>query len=130
MQSSKTIAGLVGPSMLLIAAVVLVNIKLFPRLVDEILLNPLLVILAGIITFVAGLAIVRAHNRWEKGWPVIITLIGWLCIIGGLVRSMFPVLLAQMAVRIIRIPGILLVAAIIMLLLGAFLSFKAYRRTS
>jgi cytochrome bd-type quinol oxidase subunit 2 len=130
MQSSKTIAGLVGPSMLLIAAVVLVNIKLFPRLVDEILLNPLLVILAGIITFVAGLAIVRAHNRWEKGWPVIITLIGWLCIIGGLVRSLFPVLLAQMAVRIIRIPGILLVAAIIMLLLGAFLSFKAYRRTS
>jgi cytochrome bd-type quinol oxidase subunit 2 len=128
MEKSKTIAGLVGPSMLLIGAVVLLNIKLFPRLVDEILLDPLLVILAGVITFVAGLAIVRAHNRWEKGWPVIITLIGWVCIIVGTIRALFPVLLAQMAVQIIHIPGILPVAAIIMLALGVFLSYKAYRR--
>ncbi len=128
MDNSKTIAGLVGLSMLLIGAVVLLNIKLFPRLVDEILLNPLLVILAGVITFVAGLAIVRVHNRWENGWPVIITLIGWACIIVGIIRALFPVLLAQLVVQIIRISGILPVVAIIMLALGAFLSYKAYRR--
>jgi cytochrome bd-type quinol oxidase subunit 2 len=130
MENSKSIAGLVGPSLILVGAVVLLNMKLFPRVVDEALLSPLLVILAGVITFVAGLAIVRAHNRWEKGWPVIITLIGWVCIFGGIVRALFPVLLAQMAVQIIRIPGMLPIAAIIMLVLGAFLSFKAYRRVT
>lgn len=128
MENSKTIAGLVGPSMLLAGALVLLNMKLFPGMVAEIMRNPLLVILAGFITFVVGLAIVRAHNRWTKGWPVIITIIGWICILGGLLRALFPVLVAQIAVRVIRVPGILPVAAVIMLALGAFLSFKAYRR--
>ncbi|HVC37155.1 MAG TPA: hypothetical protein VNF46_02015 [Gammaproteobacteria bacterium] len=130
MENSKTIAGLVGPSMILAGAVVLLNMNLFPGMVAEIMRNPLLVILAGFITFVAGLAIVRAHNRWTKGWPVIITIIGWICILGGLLRALFPVLVAQIAVRVIRVPGILPIAAVIMLALGAFLSFKAYRRGS
>jgi len=130
MENSKTIAGLVGPSMLLAGALVLLNMNLFPGMVAEIMRNPLLVILAGFITFVVGLAIVRAHNRWTKGWPVIITIIGWICILGGLLRALFPVLVAQIAVRVIRVPGILPVAAVIMLSVGAFLSFKAYRRGS
>lgn len=130
MENSKTIAGLVGPSMLLAGALVLLNIKLFPGMVTEITRNPLLVILAGFITFVVGLAIVRAHNRWQKGWPVIVTVIGWVCILGGLLRALFPVLVAQIAARVIRVPGILPVAAVILLALGAFLSFKAYRRGS
>src|SRR5487761_89378 len=99
MENSKTIAGLVGPSMLLAGALVLLNMNLFPGMVAEIMRNPLLVILAGFITFVVGLAIVRAHSRWTKGWPVIITIIGWICILGGLLRALFPVLVAQIAVR-------------------------------
>ncbi len=128
MENSKMIAGLVGPSMILIGAVVLLNMQLFPRVVEEAMLSPLLVILAGLITFVVGLAIVRVHNRWTKGWPVIVTVIGWICILGGLLRALFPVLVAQIAVRVIRVPGILPIVAVIMLALGAFLSFKAYRR--
>ncbi|MHB8405529.1 MAG: hypothetical protein ACYDCJ_08920 [Gammaproteobacteria bacterium] len=128
MENSKMIAGLVGPSMLLIGAVVLLNMQLFPRVVEEAMLSPLLVILAGLITFVVGLAIVRVHNRWTKGWPVIVTIIGWICILGGLLRALFPVLVAQIAVRVIRVPGILPTVAVILLALGGFLSFKAYRR--
>ena len=128
MENSKTIAGLVGPSMLLAGALVLLNMNLFPGMVAEITRNPLLVILAGFITFVVGLAIVRVHNRWTKGWPVIVTIIGWICILGGLLRALFPVLVAQIAVQVIRVPGILPTAAVIMLALGGFLSFKAYRR--
>jgi len=125
MENSKTIAGLVWPSMILIGAVDLLNMQLFPRVVEEAMLSPLLVILVGLIAFVVGLAIVRAHNRWIKGWPVIVTIIGWVCILGGLLRALFPVLAAQIAVQIIRVPGILPIAAVIMLALGAFLSFKA-----
>ncbi len=35
---------------------------------------------------------------------------------------------AEIAVQVIKVPGILPTAAVIMLALGAFLSFKAYRR--
>jgi hypothetical protein len=32
------------------------------------------------------MAIVRAHNRWSRGWPVLVTLVGWVAIFGGLFR--------------------------------------------
>ncbi len=40
--------------------------------------------------FVAGLSIVRAHNRWKDGWPVLVTLMGWFAILGGLARMFAP----------------------------------------
>jgi hypothetical protein len=36
---------------------------------------------------VAGLAIVRAHNGWKEGWPVLVTVLGWFAILGGLVLA-------------------------------------------
>jgi hypothetical protein len=77
--------------------------------------------------FVAGLAIVRGHNVWTGGWPVVVTIFGWLAILGGLARMLFPVQLAEIAVGVVQAPGVLPTAAIAQLLLGAFLSFKAYR---
>jgi hypothetical protein len=38
---------------------------------------PPVVYLSGVLMFVAGLAIVRAHNHWAKDWTVLITLTGW-----------------------------------------------------
>ena len=48
------------------------------------------VYLNGPILFVAGLAIVRAHNFWNWRWPVLITLSGWAALIGGLWRMTEP----------------------------------------
>src|ERR1039458_1260312 len=56
--------------------------------------------LVGILLFVAGLAIVRAHNRWIRGWPVLVTLVGWAAIFGGLFRMLAPE--AQRAFRMSR----------------------------
>jgi len=49
------------------------------------------VYLNGTLLFVAGPAIVRAHNRWTRGWPALITLVGWLAMLGGLGRMVAPV---------------------------------------
>jgi hypothetical protein len=42
--------------------------------------------LSGVLMFVAGLAIVRAHNRWCADWTVLVTLSGWLALALGSVR--------------------------------------------
>ncbi len=36
--------------------------------------------------FVGGLAIVRAHNRWQRDWTVLATLVGWFFLLLGLFR--------------------------------------------
>jgi hypothetical protein len=49
-----------------------------------------LIYLNGTLLFVAGVSSVRVHNRWTRGWPVIVTLVGWVAILGGLFRMFAP----------------------------------------
>ena len=90
MTTSKTIAGLIGPTFVAIAASMLLNIGSFPALAEQVSRDPALIFVSGILLFVAGLAIVRVHNRWTNGWPVLVTVLGWLFVLGGLARMLFP----------------------------------------
>src|SRR5271165_6189645 len=82
MSESKRIAGLVGPT---IVAMIVSEFPLVqPHLYDAQI--PPVVYLSGVLMFVAGLAIVRAHNRWARDWTVLITLSGWFGIVLGLIR--------------------------------------------
>ena len=47
---------------------------------------PPVVYLSGVLMFVAGLAIVRVHNRWARDWTVLVTLAGWFSGTLGLFR--------------------------------------------
>jgi hypothetical protein len=126
--TSKTIASLMGPTLVAIAAAMLLNFASFPELVEQISRDPSVIFLSGILLFVAGLAIVRAHNIWAGGWPVLVTVLGWLAILSGLLRMLFPIRLAAMAAAVAQRSGGIIAGAIVLLVLGAFLTFKAYSR--
>ena len=122
MPNSKRIAGLLGPT---IVAMVVAEFPLVqPHLYDAQI--PPVVYLSGVLMFVAGLAVVRAHNHWAANWTVLITLSGWFFLLLGLVR-MFAASAYQRgsartsATVFIVLEGILLVGGLIM-------TFKAYTR--
>jgi hypothetical protein len=128
MTTSKTIAALLGPTLIATAVMVLANLSVMPMLVDELSRSPMLVVLAGYAAFVPGLAIVYFHNRWTGGWPVLVTLFGWLSLVVGLIRMTFPMRLAKVAAQAApTITSVLPAIGVIFLLIGGFLSFKAYR---
>ncbi|MGY1669827.1 hypothetical protein [Geodermatophilus sp. SYSU D00710] len=83
-EESRRIAGLVGPALVAITASEAVNLDLVRRQhrTDS--------YLDGSVVFVAGLALVRAHGHWVRGWPVLITLTGWAALLGGLARMFSP----------------------------------------
>lgn len=128
MPVSKTIAGLIGPTLVAIAAAVLLNLDFFPVMAQQVSREPALIFLSGILLFVAGLAIVRVHNVWTGGWPVLVTVLGWLAMIGGLVRLFFPGFVASLAARIGPSIAPIVATAAVCFLVGAFLSYKAYGR--
>src|SRR6266581_1815345 len=66
MTTSKTIAGLIGPTLVAIAASMLLNIGSFPALAEQVSRDPALIFVSGILLFV-----LRVHNRWTNGWPVL-----------------------------------------------------------
>jgi hypothetical protein len=129
MTTSKTIAALLGPTLVASAAMVLANLDAMPGLIKGMSQVPMLIVISGYVAFVPGLAIVYFHNRWTGGWPVVITLFGWLSLVVGLIRLVFPMQLAGiMAKAAPTLPGVLPVIGIVFLLIGGFLSFKAYGR--
>lgn len=72
MENSKRIAGLIGSSLIAITIPEALNVHIWAaNIAPAIHFN-------GALLFVAGLSIVRAHNHWIRGWPVIVTLVGWL----------------------------------------------------
>jgi hypothetical protein len=108
---------------------VLANLDAMPGLIKGMSQVPMLIVISGYVAFVPGLAIVYFHNRWTGGWPVVITLFGWLSLVVGLIRLVFPMQLAGiMAKAAPTLPGVLPVIGIVFLLIGGFLSFKAYGR--
>ena len=73
METSKVLAGLIGPTLVAAGASMLLNLGSLPALIGQASGDAALILTTGMFTFVAGLAIVRVHNRWSGGWPVIVT---------------------------------------------------------
>lgn len=76
--------------------------------------------------FVAGLAVVRAHNLWVWNWTVLVSITGWFALALGLVR-MFGASQYQQAAAgagsnvFIVLEGVLLVVALV-------ITYQGYRR--
>lgn len=122
MANSKQIAALLGPTMvaMLVAEFPLVQ----PHLYDA--QTPPVVYLSGVLMFVAGLAIVRAHNIWVRNWTVLVTLSGWFCLLLGLVRMFVAGQYRQATASTSSWVFVLLEGCL--LLVALFITFKAYRQ--
>lgn len=120
--TSKRIAGLMGPA--LIAIVVSELEFLQPHLYDK--QTPPVVYLSGTLFFVAGLAIVRAHNRWMLGWPVLVTLMGWFAVLGGLFRMFAASSYSQAYSQTVQNSSVVLFVQAALLLIGIILTINAY----
>ncbi len=58
---------------------------------------------------------------------MIITLIGWISIVRGVVRILFAPYIMKNAPKLLKTQGLLMGIAIVMLVLGAVLSYYGYR---
>jgi hypothetical protein len=119
---SRQLAGLLGPTLIALSITEVLNLGIWtnvpaPALAPVIYLN-------GTVLFVAGLAVVRAHNRWVLNWPVLVTLVGWVVMLGGLFRMFEPVSGQLPEQKPAAAYGVF----VAMFVIGAVLAFKAYRR--
>ncbi len=52
--------------------------------------HPATVLLAGTIYLIIGILIIISHNIWTLDWRIIITIVGWLSLIRGIIWTTFP----------------------------------------
>ena len=127
MGTSIFLAKLIGPVCLVLGLALLINGAAFRTLAGEFLNNPALMFLSGVITLPAGLAVVLTHNVWAGDWRILITILGWLAVIGGAARILVPQRAVAVGRTMLANPSTLHISTGVYLVIGALLSFFGYR---
>lgn len=124
MDTSIFLARLLGLLFLFLGAAVIINKDKIKFLVDTFHKQPALVMIAGVINLILGLLIILSHNVWS-GWPVIITILGYLITAKGLARLFVPEKNTELTEKLIKGEGVTIWGGIIVAL-GAILAFLGF----
>jgi hypothetical protein len=126
MDTSIFLARLIGPILVVLAVGLLVRQDSWRAMASDFIGSQPLVFLTGFLTLLGGLALVNTHNVWEAGWPVIITILGWLSVIGGVARMLFPETVMGVGQKMLDSKTYLTAGGVAEGLLGLWLCYVGY----
>ena len=129
MQRSHYLAKLIGPVFLAIGIGMLLNAPLYRVMGEQFLHSIPLIYLSGLLALPVGIAIVLAHNVWEASWRVLITVFGWLAVIGGAVRIIVPQFVQHVGGAVMHLAALPFIGGIVVLVLGGVLAWFGYRKS-
>ena len=130
MTTSKYIARLMGPVLLLVGIGMALGLmhegESYSSLIKEFISSRALIFVTGVLALVAGLAIVNAHNLWVPDWRVIVTVLGWVLVVRGVVNLLLPVWAQSLGDRMAASAAGSVTGAAISFVLGAILCIMGY----
>ena len=94
--------------------------------------NSPVMFVVSIITVIAGLAMVLAHNVWSGGaLAVVVTLIGWITLVKGLLFLLLPPEMeAEFFLGKLHYGQLYYFYAVISLVLGVYLTYGGFKSAS
>ncbi len=126
MQRSIYLAKLLGPVLVVIGLGILLNGPVYLAMAKQFLNSHALIYLSGVLTMLGGIALVHAHHEWKGDWRTIITIVGWLGIIGGLVRVLVPQYVETYGMSVLAQPVYMVIVGFVVLVAGAMLVYFGY----
>jgi len=126
MDISIFLAQALGIYLLIVSISMFLNPAQYKIMINEIANMPSMLFLSGIMALIIGILIVITHNVWVADWRVIITLLGWLSLLKGIIRVMFPMFALRAMKKFMHNMSNYYVVAFIALLLGGYLSFFGF----
>ena len=99
----------------------------YRRLSDDMYKNAALTYMTGFTAVILGSLIVNYHNTWAKNWTVLITIMGWLALIKGVIIIAFPKFIQRLSEPFFSGRG-LKVFPYITLLLGLLFGYLGFGR--
>jgi len=68
----------------------LVDKKYYAKLFDGIMKDMTAMYVGGFMALIIGFTLVTFHNDWVKSWEVLVTILGWLALVKGVMLLAFP----------------------------------------
>jgi hypothetical protein len=127
MTASTFIARILGPVLVVVGLGTLLQTEAYRMMGNDFLKNAGLVYFLGILSLAIGLAILNSHNLWVRDWRVIITIFGWLAVLGGIFRLLATSWTQELGLEALTHPSGLVVGAVVEIVLGGFLTIMGYQ---
>lgn len=100
-------AQVIGIYLVLVSLAMLIHQQRFKKIVMECLGSHAMIYTGGAISLLLGLLILVPHNVWVWQWPLLVTLVGWFCLLQGIWRLFFPEHVIHMTKQLLAKRGFL-----------------------
>lgn len=125
MELSLFLAKIIGLFLVIVAGALLLNRKNV-NLLFSIYRNPESVFLTGVLDTFIGLSLVFTHNIWVMNFQVIITLVGWILLLRGAGRMLFPQKVVRMLEKYKKMQSLITLMLVMVLIIGAYLAYMGF----
>ncbi len=128
---TRFLSKLFGLSLILISLSVMAHKQATIETLMALAHTPPLLFVLGMVFLIAGLAIVLAHNIWSGGvLPVIVTLLGWITLIRGLILLFLSPAAILQLFGMIHLEQLFYLYIAISLVIGAYLTYGGFSSAS
>lgn len=105
---------------------IFINPGFYKKLFEDFIENAAVLYLGGITALVVGYLILAFHNTWTMDMSVIITIVGWLALIKGVVILIQPKIIITLSKAMVQKENILKIEAIAVIILGLAFAFLGF----
>lgn len=128
--TTRIAARIVGPIMVIVGAIVIARMDDIALLIPALLSDGPLAFITGVFTLICGVVLFAFHHHWKGVTAIIITLLAILTTVRGIILMFAPSLVAGLLHAALTGAGpALILAGIIALLIGAWLTFAGWFAT-
>jgi len=90
METSIFLAKVIGLFGAISTLAIMIRYKLHLVMEENTAKNPTTIYLSGFLFLILGILLTVSHQLWTRDWRVVITILGWLILIKGIMRILFP----------------------------------------
>ena len=105
---------------------ILINHPFYKKLFEDFIEHTSILYIGGIMALVLGYLIVTFHNTWTKDLSVIITIVGWLALVKGILILIRPNLMIALTKAIMKSKNFLRIEVVIVIILGLLFAFLGF----
>ena len=126
MDLSIYLARLISLVLGIMGLAILSRIKTFQKVVHEIGKSHALLTIIGMLTIIAGSAIVVGHSIRADNWTIIITLLGYLFLLIGVVRIFFQDQIMDLCLKAAKSQTPFIIAGLTLIILSVILGYLTF----
>ncbi len=117
---------IIGVTMVVAGLSLIIKRAQWLAITKDLIEKPTILYTAALFEFVIGLIIVLIHPIWIPCWPVIITILGWMMMIGSAFYLLLPHKVIKDSLKTFAKPSYIVFKGVILVLLGAYISVMAF----